>query len=346
MGKKPSNVSSIAKAKPVTRNPGHIRNKLKRSEMYGRYLEEKKRRRREVRLKKAKEASVLGEEEAKQLKQTPRTLENAREAEPTTVRPEDEEVAADEAEDEFAPYFSDELRPKILLTTRPRPSGQLFHFISDLMNLLPQLYFYPRRSYSVKDICAYGRNRDFTHLIVLSEKSKMCNGMTISHLRPSAASGSGGGSVDPTQWKGGPTAFFKVSNVVLSKDVTMRGSPSTHVPELVLNGFTTRLGHRAGRFLGSLFPHNAQFRGRQVATFHNQRDYIFVRHHRYVFEEGKEVNKETNKPKTKARLQELGPRFTLKMRWLQEGTFDTQFGEYEWFHKRKEMDVTRRKFHL
>lgn len=44
--------------------------------------------------------------------------------------------------------------------------------------------------------------------------------------------------------------------------------------------------------------------------------------------------------------QELGPRFTLKMRWLQEGTFDTQFGEYEWIHKRREMDVTRRTFHL
>jgi ribosome production factor 1 len=89
-----------------------------------------------------------------------------------------------------------------------------------------------------------------------------------------------------------------------------------------------------------------------VATFHNQRDFIFVRHHRYVFEEGSAsasasaTTSENGKKKTKARLQELGPRFTLKMRWLQEGTFDTQFGEYEWFHKRKEMDTTRRKFHL
>merc|ERR1712232_84964 len=142
----------------------------------------------------------------------------------------------------------------------------------------------------------------------------------------------------------GPTAFFKVSNVIPSHDIPNHGSATDHIPELVLNGFGTRLGHRAGRFLGSLFPHNAQFRGRQVATFHNQRDYIFVRHHRYVFEEGHVVNKENGSKKTKARLQELGPRFTLKLRWIQEGTFDTQFGEYEWFHKRKEMDTTRRKF--
>ena len=65
-------------------------------------------------------------------------------------------------------------------------------------------------------------------------------------------------------------------------------------------------------------------------------------------EEKKQKKQKKKKPKkkTKARLQELGPRFTLKLKWIQEGTFDTQFGEYEWFHKRKEMDTTRRKFHL
>jgi ribosome production factor 1 len=47
-----------------------------------------------------------------------------------------------------------------------------------------------------------------------------------------------------------------------------------------------------------------------------------------------------------ARLQELGPRFTLKLTSLQKGTFDTRHGEFEWVHKRKEMDTSRRKFHL
>ena len=34
-------------------------------------------------------------------------------------------------------------------------------------------------------------------------------------------------------------------------------------------------------------------------------------------------------------LQELGPRFTLKLQWLQKGTFDTKLGDYEWHHKVK-----------
>ena len=33
------------------------------------------------------------------------------------------------------------------------------------------------------------------------------------------------------------------------------GKPTSHIPELILNNFGTRLGRRTGRFLGSLFPH-------------------------------------------------------------------------------------------
>lgn len=56
---------------------------------------------------------------------------------------------------------------------------------------------------------------------------------------------------------------------------------------------------------------------------HNQRDFIFFRHHRYIFdEEFKSVN-----------LQEIGPRFTLRLEKLQHGTFDNQFGEMEWLSK-------------
>jgi rRNA maturation protein Rpf1 len=64
-----------------------------------------------------------------------------------------------------------------------------------------------------------------------------------------------------------------------------------------------------------------------------------------VTRQGRTVQGKEGAP-TRTRLQELGPRFTLKLRWLQEGTFDTEFGEYEWVHKRKEMDSSRRKFHL
>lgn len=367
-GKKPSNTAAVAHKISATqqpkqqRNPGHIANRLKRSEMYGKYLQQKRVKRREERLKRAKETEELGEDVT--ATSTPsnkppaqRTLDNTREVEPTLVHGMDLEVMGDEADDEFAPYFVEGQVPKVLITTRPHPSQQLFYFIADLQKLIPGLHFYPRKNFSVKDICQMACDRDFTHLMVLSEKSKKCHGLIVSHLRKHDKIGSTG-----------PTAFFKLTNVITSKDVPNHGASTSHIPELNLHGFTTRLGHRVGRLLGSLFPPNPQHLGRQVVTFHNQRDFIFVRHHRYIFDPKKKdeaANSKVKKvppqkseqspssaeaanplPPVKTRLQELGPRFTLKLRWLQEGTFDTVFGEYEWYHKRKEMDTTRRRFHL
>ena len=77
----------------------------------------------------------------------------------------------------------------------------------------------------------------------------------------------------------------------------------------------------APRNLYPALSQDPEFQGRQVVTFHNQRDYIFVRHHRYIFETADQPKggKKGTTPSEimKARLQELGPRFTLKLRWLQ-----------------------------
>ena len=80
----------------MQRNPGHITNRLKRSEMYGKYLLAKQKEKSDRRRQREKEAEALGEEAA--VKKTPKTLDNTREAEPTLVL-RDTEVAADEAED-------------------------------------------------------------------------------------------------------------------------------------------------------------------------------------------------------------------------------------------------------
>lgn len=71
------------------------------------------------------------------------------------------------------------------------------------------------------------------------------------------------------------------------------------------------------------------------------------RHHRYIFEEKekKEKGKKEKIKTVKARLQELGPRFTLRLVSLQKGTFDSKGGEFEFVHK-PELDTSRRKFQL
>lgn len=89
-----------------------------------------------------------------------------------------------------------------------------------------------------------------------------------------------------------------------------------HVPELILNNFDSKVGVRVGRLLASLFPQNPEFKGRRIVTFHNQRDFIFFRHHRYIFTEGYQgVN-----------IQEIGPRFTLQVKKMYSGEDEKVLG--------------------
>ena len=62
----------------------------------------------------------------------------------TFVKREDEEVFGDEKDDEFHQIFSEGEVPKIMITTRPRPSKKLFPFLGDLMTLFPNSFYYPR----------------------------------------------------------------------------------------------------------------------------------------------------------------------------------------------------------
>ena len=299
------------------KNPSGIKNKMKRAEVYAKYKTQKSKLKKKLREDRVKEVEALGEKAPP--KQIPKTIENMRKADETMVRADDVEVLGDEKDDEFAAYYSNEKKPKLMISTRPKCSRKLYPFIGDLMQMIPNAFYYPRKHFSMEEMVKQAMDKGFTHLVILAEKQKACNGLLVTHLHT------------------GPTAFFRLSSFQAGATIPGHGRPTSHIPELILNNFVTRLGRRTGRFLGSLFPHQPQFEGRQVVTFHNQRDFIFVRHHRYIY------RKENDK--TRARLQELGPRFTLKLNWLQEGVFDDKFGEYEWL-RRKTMDVEKLKFNL
>ncbi|XP_051930594.1 ribosome production factor 1 [Hippocampus zosterae] len=293
-----------------------IKNKQRRHLMFLKLKQDKRKQKMELKKKRKRQEKILGSKAPP--KQVPKTIENQRVHDETTVDPEDEEVAFDEATDEFSAYFNGLTNPKVLITTSDRPRGRTVKFCRQLATVIPNAHVYYRRGLALKRIIPQCVARDFTYLIVINEDRKVPNGLVLCHLPE------------------GPTAHFKVSSVRLRKEMKRRGKePTEHTPEVILNNFTTRLGHSIGRMFAALFPQNPQFVGRQVATFHNQRDFIFFRFHRYIFKNEK-----------KAGIQELGPRFTLKLRSLQKGTFDSKFGEYEWVLKRHEMDACRRKFQL
>ncbi|XP_034438339.1 ribosome production factor 1 [Hippoglossus hippoglossus] len=301
---------------PPNFSVSEIKNKQRRHLMFMKIKLEKKKQKLQLKKKKKKEREALGDKAPP--KEVPKTIENQRVYDETTVDPEDEEVAFDEGTDEFSAYFNGLTNPKVLITTSDRPRGRTVRFCEQLATVIPNAHVYYRRGLALKRVIPQCIARNFTYLMVINEDRKMPNGLVLCHLPD------------------GPTAHFKVSSVRLRKEIKRRGKdPTEHSPEVILNNFSTRLGHSIGRLFAALFPQDPQFIGRQAATFHNQRDFIFFRFHRYIFKNEKKVG-----------IQELGPRFTLKLRSLQKGTFDSKFGEYEWVLKRHEMDACRRKFQL
>lgn len=281
----------------------------------------KKRRKEQQRAKSAARRARHREEEALGAAAPPRrepvTIEASRVFDIETGRPLTREEAL-AITDEFTPTLAGDKKPRVVITTGLTPTEVSFDFAKQVLPVFPKSIYFERLSASIDEFSRRSAEKGYTDVIVVKEDKNQLSTLTHVHLPE------------------GPTAVYKLSSFVPTEKIRGHGRCTGHTPEVILNNFTTQLGLRVGRMLGSLFPHSPNFIGRQVATFHNQRDFIFFRFHRYVF----------TAEKDKARLQELGPRFTLKLRALQKGVFkDPRKAEHEFKWKTK-TDIDRRRFFL
>lgn len=293
----------------------NTRQPIRKSQLFTEILKQKKDTKRARREKREKERKALKGDAPE--KAIPKTKERLRRADVTVVDDkEDIEIINDEADDEFAEYFVSGANPKVLITTGEHPCYRSKQLVKEIRWLFPNSVYRPRKNYTLKEITQFCINREFTDLLVVTDRLKEPHNLIVSHLPK------------------GPTATFRVSNFLSHAQLEDAAPRTEHYPELIFKNFDTRLGRRISRLLQCLFPSKRDYAGRAVATFHNQRDYIFLRTHRYIFDSMNEV-----------RLQEMGPRFTLRLLTLQSGTFDTKFGEFEWYRK-KEHDTDKLEWYL
>jgi len=278
--------------------------------------------------------------EPKPLKQRPRSASMAASTTSTNL-----DLTPDSLALKFPTLFSDTppLTPKILITTS---LNSTLHDEADLLcELFPNSHYVRRTAhahaykYSLREISKFAANRDYTTVVMLKEDLKKPVGLTIVHLPE------------------GPTCHFTITNWVEGKKLPGHGNPTNHYPELILNNFRTPLGLLTARLFLTLFPPQPELQGRQVVTLHNQRDYIFLRRHRYVFRDKRTTEKSVVGPDGKvvegvedirAGLQELGPRFTLKLRRIDKGvgragSAGDDAVQWEWKGK---MDKERTRFNL
>ncbi|XP_022196044.1 probable ribosome production factor 1 [Nilaparvata lugens] len=295
--------------------PNHIKTKAIRQSINSKDRHTKKKLKKKERLKRRKAGEAPG---------IPRTLENTREKDETVLDTAEtervEEVEQDVATDEFQNYFEKSYEPKVLITFSDNPLKKTRVFGIELSRIIPNSLVRYRNRASVKKMIESAKRRNFSDIVIVNENMRQPNGLLLIHLPD------------------GPTAHFRLSNVKITTELKKNHKNITeHRPEVIVNNFSTRLGLTIGRMLSSVFHYDPEFKGRRVVTFHNQRDYIFFRHHRYEF-----------KDNAKPRLKELGPRFTLRLQSLQKGTFDSKCGEYEWIQtsRRHEIETSRRRFFL
>jgi ribosome production factor 1 len=130
-----------------------------------------------------------------------KTLDNTREHDETLVAADDEEVQADESIDEFSKYFQGEVEPKIIITSCYKPSKAMYDLIRDLLYVFPNSFYYKRQKFTIKQIVEAAKKRDYTDLLIINEDKKKFNALTHVHLPE------------------GPTAYYKLSNVVMCKDI-------------------------------------------------------------------------------------------------------------------------------
>ncbi|KAF2866552.1 anticodon-binding protein [Massariosphaeria phaeospora] len=237
------------------------------------------------------------------------------------------ELSPEFLKQKFPSLFETPKEPKILITTS---LNSTLHTEAEILTSLFPNSTYIRRSshahghkYSVREIAKFASNREYTTLVILMEDmhQKAPGGLDIVHL-PS-----------------GPMFHFGVSNWIEGKKLPGHGNSTGHIPELILNQFRTPLGMLTAKLFQSLYPPQPQHEGRTVVTLHNQRDYIFVRRHRYVFRDKRATEKsivDTAGKRVKGvedirvGLQEIGPRFTLKLRRIDRGIQWKSGQEWTW----------------
>lgn len=290
-------------------------NKIRRSTIINKQRREQKHQKSQARRARHREEQLLGD--AAPPRREPITIESTRVFDDETGRP----LTTKEAlaiTDEFTAVLAGDVQPRVVITTGLKATEVSFEFIKQVLPVFPGMTYFERLDSSIAEFATKATEKSFTDVLVVKEDKNKLSTLTHVHLPD------------------GPSAIYKLSSFVPTNAIKGHGRCTRHTPEVILNNFTTQLGLRVGRMLGSLLPHHPNFVGRQVATFHNQRDFIFFRFHRYAF----------NANRDKARLQELGPRFTLKLRALQKGVFtDPEKAEHEFKWKTK-TDLNRRRFFL
>ncbi|KAH0571294.1 Brix domain-containing protein [Spironucleus salmonicida] len=250
----------------------------------------------------------------------------------------EEELLHAETNDELKTYFTLNQNPKVALTIEQyKWSHQHKRSVAmkdDLISIFGGVFEYVERGdykkKCIREFCCELYQQGYTSVFMIQETIRgptHCLMIALPY---------------------GPSAYYRLYEYDLRKDLKGAGKPTFAPPEIIMTNFNTRLGRRVGRLIQQNLSQKEAIQARQVVTFHNQRDNIFMRAYRYVFTEKQDADLTNDKIEDKVdiRMQELGPRLSFKLRWIQHGVYDPEYEEYEFYQNANIESANRTLFFL
>nr|UXY86756.1 ribosome production factor 1 [Cryptomonas paramecium] len=170
------------------------------------------------------------------------------------------------------------------ITTSIKPSTKTLQLAYEFLNVVPNSCFFKRKQLSIARVLSFFIKKKVNTILIFIEKKKnFFQIWQINILRKTIIK-------------------FKIEQAVLKKKLKLIKS-SVCRPELIFYNFEKKIGKICSLFFCDLFENCPDFKKRQVIFFCLSKNRILFRHYRYLFSSsGKDV-----------KLQELGPRFILKI---------------------------------
>ncbi len=131
-------------------------------------------------------------------KEVPKTIENSKIVNETTLLPNDEELLQDDKTDEF---YDHSIIPKVVITSSSRPCLKSHLLMKELSRCIPNSDVRLRSCSNIKKIIPMAVGRGYTDILVVNEDRKIPNGLLLVHLPE------------------GPSAFFKLTSFKRGYDI-------------------------------------------------------------------------------------------------------------------------------
>lgn len=137
------------------------------------------------------------------------------------------EANADMDNDPFAAYFNSDadpsVPPKVLITTSPKASRVTYDFCDEIVGIFPGSEFIRRKKgkgFEIGVIAGWAAGRGYGSMMVVNEDMKKPSKRAISQILGCTLMVLDG--ITMIHLPNGPTAYFKLTSVQLTKDIFVR----------------------------------------------------------------------------------------------------------------------------